>query len=160
MSTAALGHGHSQAGSSLLEVLVAVVVLSIGLLGLAGLQMTSIKSSHSAYMRSQATLLAYDLADRARATRVLTQAGRLDDGSTDDERESWNLRVTQTLGADAAARFRREGERALILIYWNDSRGTVAPAEAPVRDAACDVGATEDGVPFAGFNCFAYATGI
>jgi len=160
MSITAHRPGQSQTGSSLLEVLVAVVVLSIGLLGLAGLQMTSIKSSHSAYMRSQATLLAYDLADRARATRVLTQAGRLDDGSTDVERQTWNQRVTATLGADAVGRFRREGERALILLYWNDNRGMVAPTEAPVRDPVCDEGGMEGNVPLPGFNCFAYATGI
>ena len=160
MSAAALGRGHAQTGSSLLEVLVAVVVLSIGLLGLAGLQMTSIKGSHSAYMRSQATLLAYDLADRARTTRALTQAGRLDDSSTDLERQTWDESVTERLGADAVGRFRREGERALILLYWNDNRGAVAPAEAPVRDPECDVTDAEKDVPFAGFNCFAYATGI
>jgi type IV pilus assembly protein PilV len=56
-------------GFSLIEVLVAVIVLSTGLLGLAGLQVTSLRFNHSAYLRSQATLLAYELADRMRANR-------------------------------------------------------------------------------------------
>jgi type IV pilus assembly protein PilV len=56
-----------QSGFTLIEVLVAVVVLSIGLLGLAGLQAMGLRNSHSAYLRSQATLQAYDMMDRMRA---------------------------------------------------------------------------------------------
>ena len=50
-----------------MEILITVLVLSIGLLGLAGLQVSSMKSNHSSYLRSQATILAYDIADRMRA---------------------------------------------------------------------------------------------
>lgn len=56
-----------QSGFSLIEVLVAVIVLSIGLVGVAGLQAVSLKNNQSAFMRSQASALAYDLADRMRA---------------------------------------------------------------------------------------------
>ena len=54
-------------GFTLIEVLIAMLVLAVGLLGLAGLQATSLKNNQSAYNRSQATQLAYDLADRMRA---------------------------------------------------------------------------------------------
>lgn len=54
-------------GFTLLEVLIALVILSIGLLGIAGLQGVGLKSSHGAYLTSQASLLAYDMADRIRA---------------------------------------------------------------------------------------------
>lgn len=54
-------------GFTLIEVLVSTVVLSIGLLGLAGLQAGNLKNNQSAYYRSQATQLAYDIADRMRA---------------------------------------------------------------------------------------------
>jgi type IV pilus assembly protein PilV len=54
-------------GFTLLEVLVSVLVLSIGLLGLASLQVAGMQNNHSAYLRTQATLLAYDMADRMRA---------------------------------------------------------------------------------------------
>lgn len=43
------------------------MVLSIGLLGLAGLQVSGMKSNHDAYLRTQATFLGYDIADRMRA---------------------------------------------------------------------------------------------
>lgn len=54
-------------GFTLIEVLVSTVVLSIGLLGLAGLQANNLKNNQSAYFRSQATQLAYDIADKMRA---------------------------------------------------------------------------------------------
>jgi len=56
-------------GFSLLEVLIAVLILSIGLLGLAALHATSLKANHGAYHKSQATFLAYDMIDRLRANR-------------------------------------------------------------------------------------------
>ena len=58
------------AGFSLLEVLITVVIVSIGLLGLAGLQATGLQNNQKAYHRSQATVLAYDLTDRIRANTV------------------------------------------------------------------------------------------
>lgn len=61
--------GPRQRGMSLLEVLVAIVVLALGLLGLAALQMTSLKGGHGAYLRSQAAQMAYDMSDRLRANR-------------------------------------------------------------------------------------------
>ena len=62
-------------GFTLLEVLIAVVVLSIGLLGIASLQAVGQRSNHSAYLRSQATALAYDMIDRMRANMVGVQGG-------------------------------------------------------------------------------------
>jgi type IV pilus assembly protein PilV len=56
-------------GFTLIEVLIATLVLAVGLLGLLGLQAASIKNNLSAYNRSQATQLAYDMADRMRANK-------------------------------------------------------------------------------------------
>jgi type IV pilus assembly protein PilV len=62
-------------GFTLMEVMIAVLVLSLGLLGLAGLQATSLKANTSAAARGQATLLAYDIIDRMRANRDAALAG-------------------------------------------------------------------------------------
>lgn len=79
-----------QRGATLIEVLVSVVLLSFGIVGLAGLQMNGTKFNHSAYLRSQGTALAYDLADRVRANlcgngqicgAYLTGQGDLFDGT-------------------------------------------------------------------------------
>lgn len=56
-----------QQGFSLLEVLVALGVLSIGLLGLAALQTTSFRLNNQSYQRTQATVFLYDMVDRIRA---------------------------------------------------------------------------------------------
>lgn len=53
-------------GFSLLEVLVAVVIFSVGLMGMAGLLMVSVRTNHSSYLRSQAGFLAQSMADRMR----------------------------------------------------------------------------------------------
>lgn len=56
-------------GFSLIEVLVAALVLAIGILGLATAMLTGLKSDKSAYYRSQASAIAYDMADRMRLNR-------------------------------------------------------------------------------------------
>lgn len=56
-----------QAGVSLIEVLVAVIVFSIGLLGLAALQMNALRFNEAASVRGHAIFLASEMADRIRA---------------------------------------------------------------------------------------------
>jgi type IV pilus assembly protein PilV len=56
-------------GFTLLEVLVALLVVAIGVLGIAGLQATSLRNKNNAYLRTQANILAYDMVDRLRANR-------------------------------------------------------------------------------------------
>jgi len=65
-------------GFTLVEILVTVLVLSIGLLGLAGLQVKSMKSNHSSYLRTQATIMAYDMIDRMRANPNAVTTGVTD----------------------------------------------------------------------------------
>jgi type IV pilus assembly protein PilV len=57
-------------GLSLIEMLIALLVLSFGLLGVAGLIANSLKSNQNAYLRSQANFLAYEIIDRIRANRA------------------------------------------------------------------------------------------
>ena len=54
-------------GFTLIEILIAMIILAFGLLGLAGLQAANMQQNQDASYRSQATALAYDLADRIRA---------------------------------------------------------------------------------------------
>lgn len=57
-------------GMTLLEVMIAVVILAFGVLGLAGMQAQSLAMNQSAYYRSIATDLGNDLSDRIRAIRT------------------------------------------------------------------------------------------
>lgn len=56
-----------QPGFSLLEVVITLFIISIGILGLVSMQATGLNSNQRAYQHSQATILAYDMADRMRA---------------------------------------------------------------------------------------------
>ena len=63
-----------QSGFTMVEVLVALVVLAIGLLGIAALYLNSLQSGRTAIYRTQAVNLAADLADRIRANRTAQAA--------------------------------------------------------------------------------------
>lgn len=131
-----------QHGATLIEVLIAVVVLSIGLLGLAGLQATSVKSNHSAYQRSQATLLAYDLADRMRANRTeaLTNAYEVNFPTSSSshsvsgtqaakDKAEWLNSLARTL-PEGTGKVEKDGTLVIIHVRWNDNRGRIAKSDA------------------------------
>jgi type IV pilus assembly protein PilV len=63
------------AGFTLVEILVTLVVMSIGMLGLSKLQLTSLRYNQNAYQRSMATQLAYDLSNRMRANKAGVVSG-------------------------------------------------------------------------------------
>ncbi len=131
-----------QGGYSLLEILVALLVLSIGLLGLAGLQTASLQSNQSAAQVSQATTLAQDLLDRMRANTDAARSGDYDvdfgdfsgsgSGIAAEDMDQW-LRQVQTAfpglcsgscdGDDCGASVSvdRDG-RVMIDIRWADER--------------------------------------
>jgi len=68
-----------QSGVTLIEILVAMVLLGVGLLGLAGLQLRGMQVNQGSMWRSQAAVMAEDLADRLRAdpsnAQLLTATG-------------------------------------------------------------------------------------
>ena len=77
----------SQRGFTLLEVLIAMVVLSIGLLGVMALQANMLSYSHSAYLTSLASVKALDLEERMRANRGVADryADEFDLGLANDD---------------------------------------------------------------------------
>lgn len=122
-----------QAGFTLLEVLVALVVLSIGLLGLAGLQAANLQNNHSAYLRSQASVLGYDIVDSMRANRpaavngnyIITLAAT-PTGATIAAQDliAWRANLTAALpaGNGAIARTVANTNRFTITVQWDDTR--------------------------------------
>ncbi|MCH9697238.1 MAG: type IV pilus modification protein PilV [Gammaproteobacteria bacterium] len=72
-------------GFTLTEILVSLLVLSIGMLGMAGIQMSGLKNSATSTYRTDATQFAYDLADAIRANSVAVDANVFHDIDIDDD---------------------------------------------------------------------------
>jgi type IV pilus assembly protein PilV len=72
----------SARGFTLVEALVALVVLAIGMLGIAGLYVESLRASRTALTRTEAVVLAADMADRIRANPLGNYAKAADDAGT------------------------------------------------------------------------------
>jgi len=121
-------------GFTLIEVLITIIVLAIGLLGMAALQSTGLRNNNSAYMRSQATVLAYDMADRIRANpkATYTGAGAQDNncktltGCTSAQMAKndiyeWNQQIAKILPLGVGAVTVSVNNVFTIDIQWHDS---------------------------------------
>ena len=62
-------------GMTMIETLVALVIMSVGLLGIAALHVESVKSARMATLRTKAVTLAVDMAEKMRANRAGMLAG-------------------------------------------------------------------------------------
>ena len=142
-------------GFTLIEVLIAMVILAIGLLGLAGLQATSLRNTQSAYFRSEATQLAYGMADRMRANaanaRLLAGSAYLGAGTQVDTCKAapgctpaqmaqndvyeWNQYIDNALGVRATGTIAAVPVAAptgfTITINWDDNRDDNVDASDP-----------------------------
>ncbi len=103
---------HRPGGFTLIEVLVSVLILAIGLLGLAGLQLAGLQNNQSALLRSQATMIAYDIGDKLRATPEGDLATLVSD---------WNDDMTSQL-PEGEGDVVRNGTVYTITVNWRDDR--------------------------------------
>jgi type IV pilus assembly protein PilV len=128
-------------GITLVEVLVAVLILAIGLLGLAGLQTQSLNFNHSAYLRSQATTLAYDIIDRMRANRDVALTGSYDiafeaSGTAGtiagDDLVEWKATLAALL-PDGDGSVERDSGDVVVQVRWVDADGVLLDPAFSVR---------------------------
>ena len=124
----------AQSGFSMLEVLVSILVLSIGALGAAGMQVAALKDSGSANSRYRAASMAGAMADILRADRTSAVAGSQDfvsglaSGSCSATAltpvQRWqNQLACELAGGKGGVVVDAFTKRAIITIEWNDSRG-------------------------------------
>jgi len=121
-----------------------MLVLSVGLLGLAALQAVSLKTNQSAYQRSQATLLAYDMMDRLRANRVkamgeaynraMDAADMTGTAIEAVDVNDWINNYVETLlpAGDGSINCTTTG-LCTVIVEWDESRvgGSTAPTATP-----------------------------
>lgn len=119
---------NKHAGFTLIEVLIAMLILTIGLLGLAALQATSLKNNQSAYYRSQATQLAYDIADRMRVNTSVSKQYLSDTMMPEDaqDQSDYCLNVTATCTPEKMAQH--------DLFEWNATIQAILPNDGPSSD--------------------------
>ncbi|UNK56708.1 type IV pilus modification protein PilV [Pseudoxanthomonas daejeonensis] len=132
------------AGFSLVEVMVAVLILGVGLLGFALLQTMSVRFTQSANQRSQATNLAYDMLDQVRVNRLAVgqyvgnytgaTTGCAPDGevSAAKFRDVWECRLGTALGAGATANVAFNAGEVTVAITWGDERWNDADGDGTV----------------------------
>jgi type IV pilus assembly protein PilV len=136
---ARLSRGIRQQGTSLAEVLVTMLLLAIGLLGVAGMHVVGLKNTMNANLRTQASILAYDIADRMRANRpnafdyqISLDSGIPETSSVilDIDLHEWKTALAASLpGGDGAVVL--DGDRFLVTIQWVERvGGAVAGATA------------------------------
>lgn len=99
-----------ESGFTMIEVLVAVLVLAIGLLGVAGVQLLSMQQTANANVRSQVSLHIQDMAEQIRANG----GNSLDATALTD----WKNILKRDLGADADVTVNVASELATIKITW------------------------------------------
>lgn len=138
----------------MIEVLIALVVLAVGLLGLALLQTTNLRYTQSANQRTQAVNLAAELIDTIRANS--TQAAAYDAGvnpgifnaallatanagcdtqpalTAAANMTRWSCEVMETLGAEANANVVMNGNEIAVTVTWNDEFWTTASTNGAV----------------------------
>lgn len=120
----------SQRGATLLEVLIALVILALGVLGMMALQTTSLKSNQTAMARTQATELANEITDLMRANQSLARAGSYDialtaaapTGTTVNAVDLQNWKARLALLPDGKGSIARSGNQFIVTVQWNESR--------------------------------------
>ena len=121
----------AQDGMTLIEVLVALVILSVGLLGAAAFQLNALKYTDSARMTSQASFIAYDMMDRIRAnsaadyTVTPPTSGNLN-VARDQDLYDFTSNIVNFGGPTATGSIALNQRVYTITITWDDSRAANA----------------------------------
>ncbi|QPK64183.1 type IV pilus modification protein PilV [Methylomonas sp. LL1] len=121
-------------GFSMIEVLIAVLILAVGLLGVAALQTNALKNNQSALQRSQATMLSYYMMDAMRANRAVALLGSYNLTKTcsapsagtliTNDQIAWINALKANLGnqSSTCGEITCNTNSCTVKVYWDDSR--------------------------------------
>lgn len=138
-----------QSGVSLIEVMVSVLILSIGLLGVAAMQATALRNGQSSLERSQAVVQSYSILDAIRADRdnvasyVTTKrcaSTAAPSGATPEQTAAngqlndWIASLKSSMGAagdtTTCGTVSCTGNVCTVTVEWDDSRGKAVSTAA------------------------------
>lgn len=118
-----------QSGMTLIEVLVATVILASGLLGAAAVQLNALKHTDSALMTTQASFIAYAMLDRIRANAAADysfsgRGGIGLSGALGQDLSDFKRNIRQFGGESANGSIVISGRQVAITLEWDDSRAS------------------------------------
>ena len=127
-----------QAGMSLVEVLVSVLIMGVGLLGISAMQAAALRNNEGAYGRSQAVIQSYAITDAMRANRASAIAGLYNKamecnvpaagGLVENDWHEWMTAMKASLGntGSTCGQVACVGDTCTVTVQWDDSRGSYA----------------------------------
>ena len=125
----------------MLEVLVSIIVVTMGLLGLAGMSIRSLAANDSSGNRANAALSAFYIADLMRGNRQQTVNGLYDvalgtntapvlaPAQVKADVVAWKTLIQTMPEGDGSVAFDPVGQLATIVVRWNDVRGNMSDTE-------------------------------
>lgn len=130
-----------QTGAGLIEVMVAILILGVGLLGIAAMQATALRNSQSSLERSQAVIQTYAMLDAMRANSAVAKIGGYnlsaptctppDEGDrAATDLHDWIESLHDALGEGACGQIQCGSQECTIIVQWNDSRAKDALGQA------------------------------
>lgn len=127
-------HSNGQRGVGLIEVLIALLVLSFGMLGLAGLQVWSLRYNQSAMERGMAVVQTYTIVDAMRADRAAALSSGFNIGMDVSppsggsfpavSLRAWRASLEAALGPGATGEVDCDGAVCTVRVQWDDTRAT------------------------------------
>jgi len=128
----------AQEGMTLIEVLVAVLILGVGLLGAAMIQLNALKYTDSSRMTSQASFIAYDMLDRIRANSgadytITPPTSPNLNVTRDQDLYDFKTNITSFGGATATGTIALNQRVYTITIAWDDARAANTSNAAEAR---------------------------
>lgn len=124
-----------QKGFSLIEVLVTMVIISFGLLGIAGVIVNALKNNNSSYARTQASVLANDIIDRMRANRTTAEtapyaynlaltAAPAGSGVVLNDLTQWRAALAAAMPYGTGSVTMADATQVTVVVQWNDARAS------------------------------------
>jgi type IV pilus assembly protein PilV len=153
-----------QRGVTLIEVLVTMALLGIGLLGLAGLQLRGVQVNQGSTYRSQAAILAEDLADRMRVDAANVAAHKYDgpwsasltgSGNVATLLSDWVYRLGGLPSGCVSVDSTSNAPEIQIQVYWDDTRAT---RSADASQAAAAISCAGKGSGTGSFGSYVLTT--